>query len=93
TNGEGITGTFPPLAGSPAVTDEDPTRHIEIVLFGMQGEAINGVEYSAAMPPWADQLSDEEVAAIINHERTSWGNDAPTVTAEDVKKVRQAGNN
>src|SRR5699024_3513599 len=93
TNGEGVTGTFPPRAGAPAVTDEDPTRHIEIILFGMQGEAINGVEYSAAMPPWADQLSDEEVAAIINHERTSWGNDAPTVTAADVKEVRQAGNN
>lgn len=91
-NGEGVAGTFPPLAGSPAVTDEDPTRHIEIVLFGMQGETIDGVEYSAAMPPWAGQLSDEEVAAIINHERTSWGNDAPTVTAEDVKKVRQEGN-
>lgn len=91
-NGEGIPGAFPALAGAPAVTAEDPTRHIEIVLFGMQGEAINGVEYSAVMPAWSDQLSDEEAAAIINHERSSWGNDAPAVTAEDVKEVRATGN-
>lgn len=87
-NGEGIPGVFPPLSGDPAVTAEDPARHIEVVLFGMQGEAINGVEYAAAMPPFSEQLSDEEVAAIINHERTSWGNNAPTVTAEDVQRIR-----
>ncbi|MFH5833402.1 c-type cytochrome [Halalkalibaculum sp. DA3122] len=91
-NGEGVTGAFPPLAGDPVVTYEDPTRHIEIILFGMQGEPIDGVEYSAAMPPFSEQLSDQEVAAIINHERTSWGNDAPTVTAEQVQKVRAEGN-
>lgn len=91
-NGEGVSGAFPPLAGDPVVTQEDPTRHIEIILFGMQGEAINGIEYSAAMPPFSEQLSDEEVAAIVNHERTSWGNDAPTVTAEQVQEIRNSGN-
>lgn len=91
-NGEGLKGAFPPLAGDPVVIDEDPTRHIEIILFGMQGEAIEGVEYSAAMPPFSEQLSDEEVAAIINHERTSWGNDASEVTPEEVQNVRAEGN-
>ncbi|MDZ7692015.1 MAG: cytochrome c [Balneolaceae bacterium] len=91
-NGEGVTGAFPPLSEDPVVTAEDPTRHIETVLFGMQGKAIDGVEYSAAMPPFSEQLSDEEVAAIVNHERTSWGNDAPTVTDEQVQKVRAEGN-
>ena len=91
-NGEGIPGAFPPLSGDPVVTDEDPSRHIEIILFGMQGEAIDGVEYSSAMPPFSQQLSDEEVAAIVNHERTSWGNDAPTVTADQVQQVRAQGN-
>lgn len=90
-NGEGVTGAFPPLAGDPVVTDEDATRHIEIILFGMQGKTIDGVEYSAAMPPFSQQLSDEEVTAIVNHERQSWGNNAPTVTAEEVQKVRASG--
>lgn len=91
TNGQGIEGAFPPMAGDPAVTADDPTRHIEIVLFGLQGEPIDGVSYDTPMPAWADQLSDEEVAAVVNHERTSWGNDAPTVTAEEVAEVRRAG--
>lgn len=90
-NGQGVPGAFPPLADDPVVMADDPTRHIEVILFGMQGEPINGVEYSAAMPPWSEQLSDEEVAAIVNHERTSWGNDASTVTKEDVAEVREAG--
>lgn len=91
-NGEGVPGAFPPLAGDPVVTADDPTRHIEIILFGMEGVPIDGVEYSAAMPPFSRQLSDEEVAAIVNHERTSWGNDAPTVTADEVGEVRAERN-
>jgi mono/diheme cytochrome c family protein len=91
-NGEGIPGVFPPLAGDPVVTDKDPARHIEVVLFGMQGQAINGIDYAAAMPPFSELLTDEEVAAIINHERTSWGNNAPTVTVEQVQKIRAQGN-
>ncbi len=90
-NGEGLSGTFPPLAGDPVVTAKDPTRHIEIVLFGLEGKTIEGVSYRAKMPAWGEKLSNEEVAAVINHERTSWGNEAPTVTAEDVAKVRKQG--
>lgn len=87
-NGQGIKGVFPPLVGDPVVTAKDPTKHIQVVLYGLQGKTINGTEYQGIMQPFGTLLSDEEVAAVINHERTSWGNDAPTVTAEDVAKVR-----
>ncbi|HEX9024021.1 MAG TPA: cytochrome c, partial [Geobacteraceae bacterium] len=73
-------------------TAADPTGHIRIVLFGAKGSPINGVTYQAQMPAWADQLSDEEAAAVINHERTSWGNSAPQVTPQDVARVRGRGN-
>ncbi|HKJ30263.1 MAG TPA: cytochrome c [Balneolales bacterium] len=89
TNGQGLTGVFPPLAGDPVVTGQDPTQHIKIVLHGLQGKTINGVKYTAQMPAWADQLSDKEISAIINHERTSWGNNAPTTTPEQVAKIRK----
>ncbi|MDT8340668.1 MAG: c-type cytochrome [Longimicrobiales bacterium] len=91
TNGVGVEGVFPPLAGDPVVLDPDPTRHIEIILFGLQGEPIQGVDYPTAMPGWAEQLSDAEVAAVVNHERTSWGNQAPTATADQVAEVRRRG--
>lgn len=82
-NGKGIPGAFPPLAGSVTVNDEDPTKMIGIIIGGYD----NMPEYGP-MPGFGDQLSDAEIAAIMTHERSSWGNDAPEVTEEMVKKVR-----
>lgn len=82
-NGQGLAGAFPPLAGSSIVNDVDPELMIQIILQGYDARSDYGV-----MPPFASQLSDAEIAAISNHERSSWGNDAPEITAEDVKKVR-----
>jgi cytochrome c oxidase cbb3-type subunit 2 len=87
-NGEGIPGTFPPLKADPVVTAADPTRHISIVLTGLRGQTIGGVKYAAAMPAQEDSMTDSEIAAVVNHERTSWGNNAPTVTEQDVARVR-----
>ena len=91
-NGQGIANIFPPLAGDPVVAAADPTEHIRIVLFGSKGGNIKGVTYQTQMPAWADQLSDAEAAAVINHERSSWGNSAPAVTPADVARVRARGN-
>src|SRR5699024_10476628 len=87
-NGQGITGAFPSLVDAPYVTNEDPTNHIRAILYGLQGITIGGEEYTGVMQAFGDMLSDEEVAAVINFERTNWGNNAPTVTAEDVASVR-----
>lgn len=88
--GKGLPGVFPPLAGNPAVLDQDPTTHIDVVLHGLQGSTIQGVQYNSPMPALADQLDDAQIAAVINHERSSWGNNAPMITAGDVAKRRSA---
>ncbi len=90
-SGQGLPGVFPPLAGDPVVNAENPADHINTVLHGLQGKTIGGTAYGSPMPPFGDQLSDAEIAAIINHERTSWGNAAPTVTPEAVARLRSAG--
>lgn len=82
-NGKGVSGAFPPLAGSPIVNNDDPEMMIKIILQGYDARS----EY-AVMQPFADQLSDAEIAAIATHERSSWGNDVPEVKEEDVKKIR-----
>ncbi len=84
--GNGIPGAFPSLNGSGIVNNDAAETHIHIVLFGKNDDPRFG-----PMQPFGDQFTDEEVAAIINYERTSWDNDAATITAEDVKKVRDAG--
>ncbi len=90
-NGEGIPKTFPSLKNSETVNADDPDKHIRTVLFGLKGGAINGVSYLAEMPAQKDILTDEEIAAIINYERTSWGNNGKTITADEVKKIRAEG--
>lgn len=65
-DGLGIAGAFPPLKGSPIVTG--PKRnHISTVLIGVKG---------TAMPAFAKQLSNKEVASVLSFERFSWGNQA-----------------
>lgn len=84
-SGKGLKGAFPPLAGSEIVTREDPTTLVEIILAGYDARP----EYGT-MPGFASQLSDADVAAIANHERSSWGNDAPALTEEQVKEIRES---
>ncbi len=87
-NGQGLPGVFPPLKASAVVTSADPTDHIRTVLRGVSGKPVGGVTYAAAMPAFADQLTDEEVAAVLSYERASWGNRAPEVKPADVTARR-----
>jgi cytochrome c oxidase cbb3-type subunit 2 len=87
-DGKGVPGAFPPLAGDPVVNASDPTEHIAAVLHGVHDKVIGGQKYSAHMPPFAAQLSDEQIAEVIDHERTSWGNHGSLVTSADVVSVR-----
>ncbi len=89
--GAGVPGAFPPLKGNAAVDNADPTLHIHTVLYGAQGVTIGGVAYPGAMPPFAGQLSNADVANIINYERSSWGNQAKPVTPVEVAAVRAKG--
>ena len=88
--GEGLQGAFPPLASS-AVAVGDPEVSIKIVLHGLTGEMTRGGNtYNGMMTPWGSSLSDEEVAAVITYVRSSFGNEADPVTAEQVAAVRAA---
>ena len=89
--GTGLPGAFPPLKDNPAVLNPDPAKQIEVVLHGLHGEAVNGVTYPSAMPPFASALNDADIADIINHERSSWGNQGKPVTADQVKAERAKG--
>jgi mono/diheme cytochrome c family protein len=86
-SGAGVPGAFPALAKDPVVTSKDPKEQIGIVVHGLHGKPIAGTSYASQMPSFA-QLSDSDIAAIIDHERTSWGNAAPIITPDDVKRAR-----
>jgi mono/diheme cytochrome c family protein len=90
-DGNGNPSAFiPPLAGSDWVAPKDPSRIIRIVLNGLQGPiTVSGKPWgNAAMLPWKDALNDEDVAAVLTFVRASFGNKAPAVNPDDVKKIR-----
>jgi nitrite reductase (NO-forming) len=89
--GMGIAGAFPPLKDNAAVLDANPAKQIDTILHGLQGADVGGTVYATPMPPFGSLLNDTEIADIANHERTSWGNQAKQVTADDVKARRTAG--
>lgn len=89
-SGLGVPGAYPPLAGSEWL-DNNPEVPIRIVLHGLQGPiTVKGTSFNNAMTPFGDQLSDAEIAAVISYERSSFGNHASAITAEQVKTVREA---
>ncbi|HEX7732027.1 MAG TPA: multicopper oxidase domain-containing protein, partial [Rhodanobacter sp.] len=90
-SGIGLPGAFPPLKDNPAVLNDDPAKQIAVILDGLHGEAINGTSYPSAMPPFAATLNDADIADIANHERSSWGNQAKLIDADQVKAARAAG--
>ncbi len=88
--GLGVPGAYPPLAGSEWLLN-NPEVPIRIVLHGLQGDiTVKNTKFNNAMTPFGDQLSDAEIAAIISYERSSWGNAASKITAEQVASVRAA---
>lgn len=90
-NGEGIKGAFPSLKDSKAVLDDNPELQATIIMNGYTGRMSEG--YSA-MPPVGvnNNLTPEEVTAIMNYERSSWGNNAkkadPAVIAKFIQDLK-----
>jgi cytochrome c oxidase cbb3-type subunit 2 len=87
-NGEGVTGAFPPLKGSAVVNRADATKHIDIVLDGLQGARVSGVTYANPMPAFGTALSDADIAAIVDYERGAWGNHGSPVSPAQVASER-----
>ncbi len=80
-NGEGLPGVFPGLKDSPIAVG-DVTKHIEVVVHGVPG---------TAMQAFGKQLGLKELAAVITYERNAWGNDTgDLVQAKDVVAVQNA---
>jgi mono/diheme cytochrome c family protein len=86
-NGEGLSGVYPPLAGSDHLT-KDQDKSISIVLKGQNEEiTVKGTKYSVPMAAM-NSLTDQQVADVLNYMGNSWGNRFNTVTPAGVKAKR-----
>jgi len=85
-NGEGLKGAFPPLKGSNIVLSDSAELMVNIIMNGYTGIESQGY---GPMPPvgTTNNLSAAEISAIMNHEKTSWGNNAKKVTPDEIQKL------
>jgi mono/diheme cytochrome c family protein len=87
-SGRGGLFNGPPLERSAVVQDDDPATLINVVLYGPT--LPKGISFGAweTMKPYRDVLSDNEIAAVANYIRGSWGNRARQISPSEVAKQR-----
>jgi len=86
--GQGASGAVPALAGNRAVTMRSSTNLVRVILDGGFPPSTAGNPRPYGMPPFAQFLGDEEIAALATYLRNAWGNRAAAVTAIDVLRHR-----
>lgn len=92
-DGKGLAASgFPPLTGTNWVSGNEE-RLIKIALKGVMGPIeVAGKNYPGQVPmtPFGGLLNDKELAAVLTYVRNSFGNQAPAISPDLVKKVRAA---
>ena len=87
-DGNGVAGVYPPLDGNSAVNEPSGVNAIRVVLLGGFAPVTAAHPRPYSMPPFAQQLSDADVAAVVSYVRQAWSNHAPGVWERDVAAYR-----
>jgi mono/diheme cytochrome c family protein len=89
-DGRGMPPEYPPLAGNPSIQMESAVNPIRMVLNGGFPPGTLGNPMPYGMPPFAQALSDDEVAAVVTYVRAAWGNRGSPVSASQANQLRTA---
>lgn len=87
-DGNGVAGIYPPLNGNSSVNEPTGINAMRVVLLGGFAPVTAGNPRPYSMPPFAQQLSDSDVAAVVTYIRQSWSNKASLVQERDVIMYR-----
>lgn len=89
-DGMGKDNVAPPLVGSEWVLADKGDRLVRIVLNGLSGPIrVKGREWNLAMPPWRENLKDDEIAVVLTYVRSKVGdNKAGPIKPEMVSAAR-----
>lgn len=89
-DGAGMPPNYPPLAGNPSIQMSSAVNPIRMVLNGGYPPSTEGNPRPYGMPPFAQSLSDDEVAAVVTYIRAAWGNRGEAVSALQANALRAA---
>jgi mono/diheme cytochrome c family protein len=87
-DGTGSPPAYPPLANNQSIAMEFAANPIRMVMFGGYPPSTKANPRPYGMPPFAQTLSDQEVAAVVTYIRQSWGKRAAAVSSADVARYR-----
>ena len=82
------TAAYPALAGNRAVTMPHTSNLVQIVLNGGYAPATAGNPRPFGMPPFVLLLDDNDVASVLSHIRSAWGNQGAVVSPLEVNRIR-----
>jgi len=88
--GEGASRIFPRLDGASIINAQNPTALIHVILAGAQTPSTERGPSILPMPGFAGRMNDAEVAELATFLRGGWSNQAPAVSADQVRQVRAA---
>ncbi|TFV71714.1 c-type cytochrome [Bradyrhizobium frederickii] len=88
-DGTGAPRIYPPLPGNALLQSNNPSSTLRIILDGAHTLTTPRAPNAGEMPGYAKQLSNEEIAAVTNYIRNSWGNSGLLVTPAQVAKARK----
>jgi mono/diheme cytochrome c family protein len=88
-DGRGVPNVFPALAANPSVIAEDTTSLIRLLVEGGNSPSTLAGPQRQQMPGFATTLADVEIAQVLTYIRSAWGNNAQSITANDVATLRK----
>jgi mono/diheme cytochrome c family protein len=89
-DGRGKLPNYPPLANNQSTEMSSAVNPIRMVLNGGYPPGTQKNKMPYGMPPFAQSLSDVEIAAVVTYIRTAWGNSGAPVTSGEINALRAA---
>jgi mono/diheme cytochrome c family protein len=86
--GEGVPRIYPRLVNNESIMMRNPVNPIRMVLNGGFPPSTEGNPRPYGMPPFYQDLNDEQIAAVVTFIRQSWGNNAPPTWSVEVGRSR-----
>ena len=88
-DGSGLPGIYPSLSSSPRLAGP-PEKLVRIMLLGLKGPQIrNGTTFNGIMPSWRFDLTDSQIADVLNDAIVRWSPGTPAaITLDLVSEIR-----
>ncbi|MGL5813617.1 MAG: c-type cytochrome [Aeromonas sp.] len=87
--GQGKPNVTPSMYTNATLDQKTPTNTLAVLLRGIPAQSYSQTERFAPMPSYAKELNEQQLADLVNFLRQTWAHQPSTLTADDIKALRQ----